>query len=532
MTIRTVEDYDRKAAKLTEAKPANNGYGSVSFDSAQEGIKTMDWSSPQPLTNALAPVRAFDPLLIPAALRPWIVDVAERTQAPVEYVAVSAMVSAGATLGRKLALRPKRLDDWHEFANLWGAVIGPPSWMKSPALDEGKAPIDALEVRGLEGFELTHREWEADHEAAKVKRDSARDKAKQASKAGRAFDKMDLVAAAIPEEPKPPRIICNDATIPAMCEVLRANPNGIVVFRDELAGLIAELDREGMEGSRGFYLTGWSAKSGHTEDRIARGTNLRIPHVCLSLLGGIQPARVGPLLRESLSTGGGDGFLARFSLAVWPDNPGEYRAIDRIPDAAARKAAYAVYQRLHTLSPQSVGAECLDGLAPFLRLEDEAAEAFMEWDVQLRNRLRADTEDAALAAHLGKYPKAVCAIALLAHLADGGSGPVTLDALLLALAWAEFLESHAQRLYSSLGQAHVDSARSLLRRLQRGELPDPFTAREVYRRGWSHLQEVDTVRAAADLLDAKGYLCACSPQPGPVGGRSTVVYYINPAVRQ
>src|SRR5262249_16019972 len=139
-------------------------------------------------------------------------------------------------------------------------------------------------------------------------------------------------AAPIPEEPMPPRLIANDATVPALCEVLRANPNGVLVFRDELAGLIAELDREGMEGSRGFYLTGWSGKEGHTQDRILRGTNLRVPFVCLSVLGGIQPARVAPLLRDSIATGGGDGFLARFSLTVWPDSPGEYRSIDRDPN--------------------------------------------------------------------------------------------------------------------------------------------------------------------------------------------------------
>ncbi len=150
-----------------------------------------------------------------------------------------------------------------------------------------------------------------------------------------------------------------------------------------------------MEGSRGFYLTGWSGKDGHTQDRILRGTNLRVPHVCLSLLGGIQPARVAPLLKESIATGGGDGFLARFSLTVWPDSPGEYRAIDRVPDEDARKAAHGVYERLHSLVPADIGAELVDGVAPFLRLEAAAAEAFTAWDVELRNRLRSGGDDRA-----------------------------------------------------------------------------------------------------------------------------------------
>ena len=398
-------------------KPSSEG-----FEGARSPISgNFQWPDPKPLDDALPPVISFAADLLPDVLRPWVLDVAERTQAPVEYVATASMVSLGSALGRKVALRPKLRDDWHEFGNLWGAVIGPPSWMKSPALDEGRRPLDILESRHLQVYESAHKEWEADSEAAKVRRDGAKDRARKAAREGKGFDKMELVAAEIPEEPQPPRLIVNDATIPALCDVLRANPNGVLIFRDELAGLIAELDREGMEGARGFFLTGWSGKSGHTEDRIARGTNLRVPYVCLALLGGIQPARVGPLLRESIATGGGDGFLSRFSLTVWPDSPGEYRAIDRDPDEAARKAAFDAYGRLYALQPADIGAEFVDGLSPFLRLDPEAAEAFKDWDVALRNRLRSGVEDAALAAHLGKYPKAVCAIALLSHLADGGS---------------------------------------------------------------------------------------------------------------
>ena len=505
--------------------------GSVSSGStATRGVGLLEWPDPKPLDDALPPVESFAPELLPDVLRGWVMDVTERTQAPVEYVAVSAMVSLGAALGRKIALRPKRLDDWCEFANLWGAVVGPPSWMKSPALDEGKRPLTIIEARELEGFETTHRVWEADEAAAKVQRDGARDRARKAARDKATFDKMELVAEPIPEEPKPPRLIVNDATVPALCEVLRTNPHGVLVFRDELSGLIAELDREGMEGSRGFYLTGWSGKDGYTQDRILRGTNLRVPYVCLSLLGGIQPSRVAPLLRDSIATGGSDGFLARFSLAVWPDSPGEYRNIDRDPNEAARRTAYEVFERLHALRPENVGAELVDGMAPFLRLDPGAAEAFTAWDVELRNRLRSDVEDAPLAAHLGKYPKAVCALALLSHLADRGSGEITQDAVERALAWAEFLESHARRLYASLGQAHIEAARSLLKRVRRGDLASPFTLREVYRRGWAHLPDVEAARAAVDILEVKGWVRARAVESGQSGGRPSAEYFVHPSV--
>jgi hypothetical protein len=523
-------NYDQLASELDAAAAVRKAQLGHCQNPQNPGFVSFGGATPRPLDNALPSVEAFTPRLLPESVRSWVMDVAERTQAPIEYVAVSVMVSLGAALGRKVAVRPKRLDDWLEFANLWAAVVGPPSWMKSPAMEAGRHPLTLIEDRLQERFESEHHAWQADAEAVKVQRDGARDRARAAARKGESFDKMELVAGEIPEEPKAPRLMVNDATIPALCDVLRANPNGVLVYRDELAGLIAELDREGMEGSRGFYLTGWSGKEGYVEDRIGRGCNLRVPYVCLSMLGGIQPARVAPLLGDSIATGGSDGFLARFSLVVWPDSPGEYRSIDRKPDEAARRLAYQAFEYLHALKPSEVGAELTDGLAPFLRFDAPAVEAFTTWDVGMRNRLRSGVEDAALAAHLGKYPKTVAGLALLIHLADGGKGAITLDAVTRALAWSEFLESHARRLYASLGQAHIEAARSLLKRLRRKDLVAPFTLREVYRRGWAHLTDVEAAKAAVDILEANGWIFPRAIDPGGIGGRPSVVYDVHPSV--
>jgi hypothetical protein len=498
---------------------------SVSSVSRPPG-SSAQWPNPKLLEDALPPIEAFPPELLPDVLRPWVLDVAERTQAPIEYVAVASMVALGAALGRKIGIRPKRLDNWNEYANLWGVVIGPPSYMKSPAVEEGKRPLVLIADKALDDFERAHREWEAECEAAKARREAAKERARRAARSGQEVDWRELCKATLPEEPNAPRLIVNDATIPAVVDVLRANPNGVLVYRDELAGFIAELDNEGMEGSRGFYLTAWSAKESYTQDRIGRGSNLRVRHPCVSMLGGIQPARIAPLLRESLATGGADGFLARFSLAVWPDLPREYRRIDRKPNQEAFCDALRVYERLYTLRPEAAGAVLDDGPEPYLRLDEAAFEVFTTWDVEQRNRLRSGSEDLALEAHLGKYQKMVCALALLCHLADGGVGPVTHRAVVRALGWAKLLESHARRIYASLGHASAEAGRALLRHLKRGDLPSPFLVREVYRRGWAHLIDREATYAAVDLLETRGWLRRAEVS---TGGRPSVAYHVHPA---
>src|SRR5215467_10270694 len=66
-----------------------------------------------------------------------------------------------------------------------------------------------------------------------------------------------------------------------------------------------------------------------------------------------------------------------------------------------------------------------------------------------RFRLRSDSLSPALEGHLAKYRKLVPALALIDHLAEGGNGGVGKEALLRALAMAEYLETHARRIYGA-----------------------------------------------------------------------------------
>jgi hypothetical protein len=94
-------------ARQAAEQPYRNGHSSpegfVSFASNGGGTFGTPWQAPIPLADVLPPVEPFTDALLPISLRPWITDAAERSNAPVEYVAVSAMVSLGAALGRKIA---------------------------------------------------------------------------------------------------------------------------------------------------------------------------------------------------------------------------------------------------------------------------------------------------------------------------------------------------------------------------------------------------------------------------------------------
>ena len=57
--------------------------------------QNCEWPDPKPLPAGLPDVEPFVPNLLPAALRPWVMDIAERMQCPPDFTAAAAIVALG-----------------------------------------------------------------------------------------------------------------------------------------------------------------------------------------------------------------------------------------------------------------------------------------------------------------------------------------------------------------------------------------------------------------------------------------------------
>ncbi len=489
-----------------------------------------EWRDPESLPVGMPPVDAFAPELLPAALRRWIVDIAERMQCPMDFVAVGAVVGMGAVAGRQVGIRPKRHDDWTVVPNLWGGIIGPPSMLKTPALGETMQPIDALEARARAEHEAAERDHRAGLMVAEAQAKQAKDLVLKAVKSGDAT-LAHANALEVADEIAPPtrrRYRTSDATVEKLGELLRDNSRGILVFRDELIGFLKSLEKEGREGSRSFFLESWNGTGSYTFDRIGRGT-VEIEAACVSILGGIQPGPLGDYLRDAIKGGSGDdGLLQRFQLTVWPDPPATWRNVDRQPDRNARRAAHAVFERFDGFGGSDLGAFQENGdPLPWLRFDDAAQDLFDEWRTELERRLRNDDLPPVLEAHLAKYRSLAPSLALLFHLADNpNGGPVGKPSLLQALAWCEYLETHARRIFAPALAPDLFAASELDRRLL--SLPDPFTARDIYQKGWRGLDREGT-SAAVRMLEDYGRIRG---EMTDGAGRPTVLYRVNPALRE
>jgi len=490
-----------------------------------------DWPEPARLPNELPPVEPFANELLPSAWRPWIVDVSARMQCPAEFVAVPALIVLSSVVGRQLAIRPKMADDWAVVPNLWGYIVARPGLMKSPAVEEALRLLGPLEAVAREDGEVALRECEAQKLVRVAQRKQAEEDIRKAVKGGvdaSGIARQAVGTAQMDEAPARRRYRTSDPTVEKLGELLRDNPRGILICRDELTGFLRSLDKDGREGDRAFYLESWAGTGSFTYDRIGRGT-IEIPAACVSVLGGIQPGPLRAYLTRSTAGGAGDDGLAqRFQLAVWPDHGRTWRNIDRAPDLGARQRVADSFVRLDRIDLDAVGATRPGGDAlPFLRFGDQAQGLFTEWRTELEQRLRSGDMAPAMEAHLSKFRSLIPSLALLLHLANGDTGPVTATALMQGCAWGDFLESHTRRIYGTALSPAAAGAVELSKRILSGKLPPTFAARDVYRHQWGGLTDTDTVRQSLDYLVELDWLRGSEEQ---TAGRSRVRYQVNPRI--
>ncbi|HET7321431.1 MAG TPA: DUF3987 domain-containing protein, partial [Longimicrobiaceae bacterium] len=195
------------------------------------------WGEPRDIPSGLAPVAPFDPRLLPEALRPWIEDVAERIGCPPDFPATAATVALAAVVGGRVCIRPQRRDDWTVTPNLWGAAIGRPGVLKSPAVTEALRPLKRLEVAAADQHAEELKQWKALQDVLEVKRASDKDYIKKQLKLGRSAEEIGRELAAATEdggEPPRRRFIVYDTTVEKLQEILSENPFGVLAYRDEL----------------------------------------------------------------------------------------------------------------------------------------------------------------------------------------------------------------------------------------------------------------------------------------------------------
>ena len=501
-----------------------------------------NWEKPVPLEPELLQVKPFSDDLLPPSLRAYVKDVSHRMQCPPDFIAVSLMVVLGSAIGTGCTAKPKQHDDWTVVPNLWGGIVAPPGAMKSPAMDAVTSLLVKLEEEQREEYESIRQSIELENELIEEKRKALIEqlKAAEREKAKGNDTKIDVnqlkkeLLQLEDQKVARKRYKTDDASIEKMAELLNENPRGLLTTHDELIGLFSSWDQERKKSDRAFYLKGWNGYSSHTSDRIGRGT-IETKNLCISLLGGIQPAKLKPYLLSSVNGFENDGLVQRLQLLTYPDDIANWQNIDKQPDHTAVREVQEKTKFVSDINFTDYGAlQDEHSKYPFLRFSPEGQEVFDRWLTDLEtNKIRGEVPPI-LKEHLSKYKSLMPSLALILHIVMSDRElrlkPISKEAAEMAVKWCDYLESHARRIYGLVLNKPDLAALKLLEKIKTGKLNEGFTIREVVRNNWEHLKSNGSAEQACRYLIECGYLKVDQVDQSGRAGRPTKRYQINPLV--
>jgi Protein of unknown function (DUF3987) len=374
-----LQEYFARCQKGTPLKGRGITVGTLLGLASEHGADFEPWRSPgQPAAPEPEPLvvprdlwAKFEAPPLPTGLLPEAIEKFAFAQAELmgcdpAGIAMGALTVCAAAIPDEINLRVKQHDPrWRESTRLWTGLVGPPSTMKSPVMLRTIEPLKRIDNRALARY----------------------------MEAMAAYEK--LAAEQRSEKPKLARIMLGDTTPEAAQLVLQDNPNGVMLFRDELSGWFGSMDKysghRGAASDRGFWLQSFNGGQYYV-DRVTRRSG-SIPNLSVSILGGIQ---VEPL-RALVAEGVDDGLIQRiFPIMLRPAVLGK---------------------------DEPLPADQYDNLVERL---NEMSYRSMEFDAaaqQIRRKLEQKHLDLAayesvnkkLAAHIGKYNGLFARLCLLWH---------------------------------------------------------------------------------------------------------------------
>jgi hypothetical protein len=416
----------------------------------------------------IEPRRPFPVDALPAPIAGFIRSVAGATGTDPSWAALAALAVIAGCVGNRAAVILKR--GWVEPAILWAALVGKSGSIKSVVLRLVTRPLVELFKMERDAFAEKTNEYAADVERHNV----ALSKWKSDQKTGPPTDPP-----VEPEKPREKRVLVSDVTIEKLAALLGENPLGLLVVRDELAGLVNSFNR--YAGGKGSDLQAWLSMNDGGPllvDRKSDGSTF-VERASVSLLGTIQPFTLehvfGSVEREA-------GLLARVLLAYPPDRPALWTDSE-LPDDVV-----ADWRELLTALLALVPA-CDDAGRPRPRLigmTGDAQKMFISWHDR-HAREMADLADDHLRAHWSKLKGTCARIALLFSCTEAAGGKnvsaVSSDSIRRAIDVTEWLKApvrpHLRRAGRAGGGPGPPAAGGVDRRARRDRDGPGSDARDV-----------------------------------------------------
>jgi hypothetical protein len=325
-----------------------------------------------------------------------------------------------------------------------------------------------------------------------------------------------------PDTPQAERYIVSDTTVEALAPLLLANPRGLLLARDELAGWIGSFDR--YAGGKGgadaaHWLSMHNGESVIVDRKTGTTRTIFVSQAAVCVCGGIQPVILHRALgiehRES-------GLAARLLLACPPRKAKRWTEADIDPAAEAEIAG--LIGRLYELQPnideEGEPRPVVVGLTP---------DAKTAWKAYYNDHAQEQMDLAGeLSAAWSKLEEYAARLALVVHFTRWAADDQTLAStdvvdvasMAAGIALATWFKGEARRVYALLGETDDDrDRRRLIEWIERKG--GSATSREV-QMGCRWLREAGAAEVALEQLAKAGW---GNWEPTPPGRRGQPTRY-------
>jgi hypothetical protein len=521
----------RAARQIAHAPVQQEGL-SVSSMQARPiaGGDSASWSDPDwsILDDRRGDLPEFPTDTLSPRWRDWSERAAHGAGVTPAHVGVPLLGVASSLIGTARRVRASR--PWSEPLSLWTCIVG--------ASGDGKTPGISVTVRALDLIEKNNL---AAINTARLVHATRVQKAKEANKKW----KQDLQAAleAVPPRDPPsmpddaidpgtfiaPQLYINDPTIERLADLLQVRPRGMVLIRDELSGLFANMARYSGGNDRPFWLEAWNGRR-HVIERKKKSTI--VEHLLVGVVGGFQPDRLARAF-----AGDEDGMSGRF-LFAWPSAP-EYRPLSNEVSEVEPELMNALTALI------KLPAEDADGVfePQTVSLSDGALAKFEEFR-RLAYRTRHEL-DGLERQSFGKGVTHVLRLAaVLAYLGwaielgrsspggiegiTGGLEPEAIDQQYMVAAirlWLDYFWPHARAALRQVGLTDRHrKARRVLRWIAWKRLTE-VSREEIRREALSQTLDAEGTQTLLEVLVSAGWLRNVSTQ---TAGRTRRRWQVNP----
>lgn len=231
--------------------------------------------------NLNFPIEVF-----PEYYQNYIIECHDKLDLIIDYMGCALLWVTSLCVGNSFKVKVK--NGWWESPTLWLSLVGKAGAGKTPSINQIIKPLEKRNGRLIKDYMRENKAFKEYEKLSKKEKENH----------------VEI------KRPNKKQFIANDITLEALVMLHESVPNGVGVFKDELAGWFKDMNKYRAGSDLEFWLSSWSGKSANLVRVTREDSYIEGPFI--PVLGGIQPSILNDMYTEEKKN---NGFMDRMLIS-------------------------------------------------------------------------------------------------------------------------------------------------------------------------------------------------------------------------